>query len=319
MFLPFVAVCLWLAIAGVFTKFWFWTFTYASTYATGTTLHEGAGKLWIYFQKKAVIYAGLLALATAGFLVARRNKSKNGPICFVLGFLTFSFIGTATGLYFREHYFILTLPAFAIVVGFAVRSLQEKVKLPGSETIARAIPLVLFAAILGWNIFYQRQFFFQLPANSVCRIIYGLDSFVETPAIADYIRGHSAADARVAVIGSEPEIYFYARRHSATGYIYTYSLMEPQPYALKMQQDMMAEIESNKPEYLVWIGDGNSWNVRPTSNPAIFQWFDRYASESYDKVEVMNRSTPSNDRASAGRGVELYRLRSKSEGSPHQN
>jgi hypothetical protein len=292
MILPFAAVCLWLAIAGVFAKFWFWTFTYASTYATGTTLREGAWKLGIYFQKKIVIYAGLLVLTAAGFLAARRDKSKAGPIRFVLGLLIFSFIGTATGLYFREHYFILMLPAFAVVVGFAVHSLQENVKLSGSEKIARAIPLVLFATILGWNIFYQRQLFFQLPANSVCQIIYGLDSFVETPAIANYIREHSAADARVAVIGSEPEIYFYARRHSATGYIYTYALMEPQPYALKMQQDMISEIESNKPEYLVWIGDGNSWNVRPTSNPAIFDWFTHYSKEFYEPVGVLPRRGP---------------------------
>jgi hypothetical protein len=287
MFLPFAAICIWLAVAGVFVKFWFWTFTYAGTYATGTSLHEGARNLGIYFQKKIIIYAGFLALAAAGFLAARRNKSIIGQTGFVMGFLLFSFLGTGTGLYFREHYFILTLPAFAVAVGLAVRALQENVKLPGSERIARAIPLVVFGAVLCWNIYYQRQIFFQLPANSICRIIYGLDSFVETPAMANYIREHSTADARIAVIGSEPEIYFYAHRHSATGYIYTYALMEPQPYALKMQQDMISEIESNKPEYLVWIGDANSWNVRPTSNPDIFDWFNRYSKEFYESVGVL--------------------------------
>ena len=38
-----------------------------------------------------------------------------------------------------------------------------------------------------------------------------------------YIRNHSGPDALVAVLGSEPEIYFLAHRHSATGYIYTYA------------------------------------------------------------------------------------------------
>ena len=75
--------------------------------------------------------------------------------------------------------------------------------------------------------------------------------FEESIAVAQYIRDHSAPDARIAVIGSEPEIYFYAHRHSATGYIYTYALMEPQPNARKMQRDMMREIETNQPEYLV--------------------------------------------------------------------
>ena len=44
------------------------------------------------------------------------------------------------------------------------------------------------------------------------------------------LREHSAPDARIAILGSEPEILFYARRHSATGYIYMYDLLEgPNP------------------------------------------------------------------------------------------
>ena len=46
----------------------------------------------------------------------------------------------------------------------------------------------------------------------------------------------------MAVLGSEPEIYFLARRHSATGYIYTYGLMEAQPFARRMQDEMIREI-----------------------------------------------------------------------------
>jgi hypothetical protein len=37
--------------------------------------------------------------------------------------------------------------------------------------------------------------------------------------------------------------------HSATGYIYTYSLMEPQSHALEMQKEMIAEIEADRPEF----------------------------------------------------------------------
>ena len=53
------------------------------------------------------------------------------------------------------------------------------------------------------------------------------------------------------MFGSEPQIFFYARRHSATGYIYTYSLMEKHDYALAMQKEMIAEVESSKPKFLI--------------------------------------------------------------------
>ena len=130
-----------------------------------------------------------------------------------------------------------------------------------------------------------------------------------------------AADARVAVIGSEPEIYFYSQRRSATGYIYTYALMEPQPYAQTMQREMMAEIESSRPEYLGWVGYDNSWNVRPLSDRAVFDWFARYSNEFYDKIDVVNGSAAagfvslrdsaaSNNRNSAGQELVLYRRKS---------
>jgi len=45
------------------------------------------------------------------------------------------------------------------------------------------------------------------------------------------------------VLGSEPQIYFYSGRRSATGYLYMYSLTEEQKYALRMQKEMIGEIE----------------------------------------------------------------------------
>jgi hypothetical protein len=47
--------------------------------------------------------------------------------------------------------------------------------------------------------------------------------------------------ARIADLGSEPEIYFYAHLHSATGYIYTYGLMDEQKYAWTMQRETIRD------------------------------------------------------------------------------
>ena len=65
--------------------------------------------------------------------------------------------------------------------------------------------------------------------------------------------------------GSEPQIYFYSHRHSATGYIYTYPLMEPQKYARQMQSEMIHEIESAQPKYLISITMSLSWLRLPQS------------------------------------------------------
>jgi hypothetical protein len=200
------------------------------------------------------------------------------------GFLFFGFLGTATGLYFRGHYFVLLLPAFAIVVGLAV-SLLQRAAPPG---IWKTAPVVFFAGVLGWNVYVSKDFYFELAPEHVTRVIYYDNPFVESPDVAKYIREHSAPDARIAVVGSEPQIYFYAQRHSATGYIYTYALMESQPYAATMQREMIREIESSRPEYLVWVAYKFSWMVGPASDLEIFNWCQKYAGEFYDKVGIVD-------------------------------
>src|SRR5438552_17849261 len=90
-------------------------------------------------------------------------------------------------------------------------------------------------------------------------MIYPESAFPESIRIGEYVREHTSPDDTIAVLGSEPEIYFYAKRHSATGYIYTYSLMEPQIYAQKMQQEMIREIEAARPKYLISVAMSYSW------------------------------------------------------------
>jgi hypothetical protein len=112
--------------------------------------------------------------------------------------------------------------------------------------------------------------------TQVSRTTYGADPFPEAQLAASYIRANSSPEAHVAILGSEPEIYFLSQRHSATGYIYTYGLMEPQPFALKMQHEMISDIETRKPEFVVFADNIMSWNRRPDSDPEIFNWWDSY-------------------------------------------
>jgi len=207
---------------------------------------------------------------------------------FLLVFWLFSFCGTATGYYFRGHYFILVLPAFAILVGMAVAAMQEVLRFPKLQDVFQSLPVILFGLVFAWAVTYQSQFFFQLSPHQVVQGIYQLNPFEEAQIVGDYLRTNSAPDAKIAVIGSEPEIYFYARRHSATGYIYTYPLMEPQPAALWMQHDMAGEIETNRPEYVVVVYSGLSWLPGPHSNPFILNWADQYVGRYYDKIGIVH-------------------------------
>ena len=287
--LPLMSICGLLAAAGVFSKFWFWTFTYAWQYATNIPVAEGFGNLLNYLRDNFGFYAGFWILAGAGLLATLYDKADRRRIFFVLGLLFFSFLGTIPGCHFYNHYFVLMLPALALIVGLAVGRLPSA--LPGRM---KAIPAVLFAGVMLWGVWLQRAAFFQLPPPALNQALYGDNPFVEAAVVAGYIREHSGPDARVAVFGSEPEIYFYARRHSATGYIYTDSLMENQPYAATMQHEMIREIESAKPEYFVVVINSYSWMFQESSDMEIWVWAQKYTDEYYDCVGLVDlrRGTP---------------------------
>ena len=119
-------------------------------------------------------------------------------------------------------------------------------------------------------------------------MVNGSNPFPESVKVADYIREQSTPIDTIAVLGSEPQIYFYARRLSATGYIYTYSLMEPQPYAHQMQLEMIHEIEQARPRFLVLVVMNRSWLAGADSDQTILAWANAYREIDYDEIGLIN-------------------------------
>jgi hypothetical protein len=110
---------------------------------------------------------------------------------------------------------------------------------------------------------------------------------------AGYIRQNSSENARIAVLGSEPEIYFYAHRQSATGYLYMYSLIVRQKYTARMQKEFIDEVETNRPEYLVYADVADSWGEdrdRAPQAAEFLAWMRKYTEDHYvvDGIALLN-------------------------------
>jgi 4-amino-4-deoxy-L-arabinose transferase-like glycosyltransferase len=279
--LPYALTCLVLWRAGVFPNFWFWTVTYAREYAARVPLAEGIENLTSAIQDIWAASPGVWIIAASGlgFLFWKRENRPRSA--FALAFLIFSFATACPGLLFREHYFIPMLPAVALLAGVACQSARSLVRNPAAYLI--------FAAAVAYPFFAQRQLYFSMTPVQAAREIWGAENpFPEAVVAASYIRAHTAPDTEIAVLGSEPEIYFYAHRHSATPYIYMYGLMEPQPYALKMQDDVIRDLEAARPAYIVDVDSPNSWLVRENSSTHILDWWDDYRFEHYELAESIN-------------------------------
>lgn len=284
--LPFALTCLILWHAGVFEKFWFWTFSYAQQYGTMVTFSQGLENLWesasAVMRPAALIW---LIAATGPIALLWRPKAQIHTVL-VLGLLIFSFAAICPGFYFRRHYYVLLLPAVSLLCGAAVsRSTTVLRDFLRNQSWA-VIPSLLFVFALGLAIVHDGAFFFRTEPIVACRNIYGQNPFPEALRIADFIAGKSEKGDQIAVVGSEPEIYFYSHRRSATGYIYTYPLMEPQPFASDMQREMASEIERANPRFVILVLIPQSWQRRPDSDMTILSWSDAYVRSRYQLVGV---------------------------------
>jgi hypothetical protein len=202
---------------------------------------------------------------------------------FLTGFLFFSALALCPGFYFRTHYFILALPGVSLLAGAAISKLSDI--LAARMILIKFVPLLLFAVALSLPILLDKKVFFEVSPNVACGMIYPENAFLESVRIAEYVRDHTGPDDTIAVLGSEPEIYFYSHRHSATGYIYTYGLMEPQKYAHQMQEEMIREIEGARPKYLISVAMVYSWLRRPDSEQA---WANEYTAQNYAVAGFVN-------------------------------
>jgi hypothetical protein len=276
MILPFGVCCLILWHAGVFEKFWFWTMDYARQYESVVPIDQAPRLFWERLCRLAGADPLLWLVAVTGLGLVWFDGRLQPARLWLLGFCLMSALTVVPGFYFRKHYFLLTLPAVALLAGCAVSGARRLWSQRAINSRLGDWPVWCYALMVATTVMARSDIWFVKTPVQITRAIYGADPLPESEIIAQYIYNNSGPDARVAVLGSEPEIYFLAHRHSATGYIYTYAQMEPQPFALKMQDEMISDIETRKPEFVVFADNIMSWNRRPDSDPKIFNWWDSY-------------------------------------------
>ena len=320
--LPYLLICLWLGYAGVWSRFVFWTMTYASKYVQQVPLRYAPQ----FFAQASRAAIGdnwplwLIAIGGAAF-VLRRDPKQLARRFFVVAFCLFSMLCVLPGFLFRSHYYIVVLPAISMLAGAACGAIQnilaQRSVGPRTGTAAAVLPLacaVVAAVVL------QRQFFFSWSPEEACARIYGTNPFIESPEVAAYIQKNTTANQSIAILGSEPEILFHSHRNSCTGYIYMYSLMERQPLARQMQEEMIREVEAAKPPYIVFVDVNTSW-LPMNDEKLVFTWLVGYLSTEYRRVGVVDirRDGPSQYRwdneaegyrRSPGRSVTVYRRKS---------
>ena len=282
--LPFALCCLMMFATGTFEKFWFWTFTYPTSYVSAVSLSRGLTlfKLRIVPIIKPSIL--LWCLAGIGLSAVVWSRKARHHALLLITFSLFSFLSICPGLYFRPHYFVLLLPAVALLTGAAVAAIAAL--LPKSYLNLLLAAVTLF--VLLEPVYKQRKYLFKMTPLQVCRATYFSNPFPESLPIAEYIRERSSESDTIAVLGSEPQIYVYSRRRAATYYTTTYPIMGSHEYAQQMQNEMIEQIETARPKFIVLVRMRTSWITGPSSESVIADWSKRYLSTYYKTVGVID-------------------------------
>jgi hypothetical protein len=275
---PLLLIGLGLAWAGCFPKFWFWTITYARHYVTILTPSEALAR---FLAKAPGVMDGwwwVMAGVGAGAIGLWLDPHLKPARWFLLTFLLLSFLSVCPGFYFRNHYFVTLVPALALLVGCAVSwflTVLEK-RWPG-----HCAGLVLFGIALTLPLLVFHAEFFETSDLAWSKAVYPFGCFPEMRAIGDRLKMEMKPGDQMAVLGSEPELYFYTHSRSATGYLYVYPLMEKQPLARQMQEEMIRQIEGNHPRFIVLVGNNDSWLAGPQSDPLVFRWMNGFLGSGY--------------------------------------
>jgi 4-amino-4-deoxy-L-arabinose transferase-like glycosyltransferase len=198
MILPFLITCLIAWYTGVFRQFWFWTIYYGAAYEKILKLSDGwitFRMIWPWFPRPVILWITAIFGLTAVFW-SRRGREQR---VFVLGFVLASILAVLPGLYFRPHYFLVLLPAVALLNGLAISAVHEFLQERNVSPTVALIPITFFVVSYLASLQGQRKYLFKMDPLHVHREMHLNHGFPEARAVADYLQNHSSSSENVAI------------------------------------------------------------------------------------------------------------------------
>jgi hypothetical protein len=286
--LPFAFILLWYWNANAVDKFIFWNFEYGLKFSNLMKSSDGITELIMNFPKVARDFLPVWIIAAIAFIMILADKKQECSKVLIILFLITSVVAVSLGLHFRKHYFVMMLPIVGILTGYVINKFTQALAHNKTEIFILILSLFIILSITGYGIIINRSYFIYDDLNTLSRRLYHPNPFADSETIAKYIQTKTEINDKIAILGSEPQILFYADRLSATPYLFTYFIMEPHPYSLSMQKEMAGNIEMEKPKLLIYINHPISWVVWQNSQMYIFTWADKFIKEYYSLAGLVD-------------------------------
>ena len=250
--LPYLLVFAYMGATGRAEAFWFWTFE-LPLQLEGS--HSRAEKVELFHFMSDMVLKGqwllwlLAAVSMAAVWFTKLGRSRK---VFAFAFPVLMFAAVLAGAAYYPHYWVLVLPALALLAGLAPRLFPDK-------NGALKIGTVVLAASVVMAIASHSAYYFSDDSISVVRQAYLTNPFPEAKIIGAEIRKRSRPGDQMIIFGAEPELLVAAGLPSATGHIFPYHTVDGQPYNERFQQQMLSDLNKKMPRYVVVYTNGTSW------------------------------------------------------------
>lgn len=273
-------------LKGSFNEMLYWTLDMPKYYVNRVPLEEGL-KYFGYTKDAILQFNKFLWMHAAFAFIIVFVKSINWKTkIIIISFGLFSFLTIVPGYYFYGHYWLQLLPGLAILAGATFYAIQQfvKNKLNIQTPIVTYVYLALFTIICYTHLNKYKNYYYKPNYEQIMRTTYGNNPFPETMEISKKLNTLMKPEDKIAVVGSEPELFVYLNKTSPTRHIFFSTIVADVPQHKDWQREFVKDVEAAKPKYIVYYNIPISLLVQANTDKYVFDWANKYIPENYNLI-----------------------------------
>lgn len=274
------------AAQGGWSDMMFWVSEYPKIYISALPFDVGMRLLNNSLSNISKDYTSLWYLAGFGVVLMWFSALDLYKKVGLSLLLVLAFFSTSPGMRFYGHYFIQFMPALALLIAAFVYSAGDISSTKFNFQLGGTVALGLFLLLCVVTIQKQSNYYFAPNQFDILRQVYGDNPFVESKPIADKIKSMAKPEDQLLVLGSEPQINFYAQLHTPTRHSFMGFTSGNDDNAKKWREEVRKDVEAAKPRFIVFVNHPFSWSFPQGSDQELFKWGYSYMIENYDIVGI---------------------------------
>jgi 4-amino-4-deoxy-L-arabinose transferase-like glycosyltransferase len=276
--LPVAIDILQVYLIGAWSDFHLWFFDIRKQYSSFLSFSRGKELFLINWSFIFKDYGFLWIISILGSVTVFFTSLETWKKLAVAGFHLFAFATIIPGYHFYGHYYLQWIPAASLSGGFFIFSIYDIIRnrLKWSFVAAPiAIAMMIIPALVNLN--KLNGYYFNPDSTQVLRNVYGMNPFPESKVIADKLNELMKDEDKLAIFGTEIQMYFYTNKISPSRFAGSGVLLEfPVSQTKAWQQEFISDVEKANPKYVVFFSLPTSWMKNPKTEDLIFPWFNQF-------------------------------------------